>query len=528
MPRGIFKETSRRMANSASLRVREINIHSKEVADVLDKCRILFLIFDRNDPSQIDLIRGLWELRLRVMFSMLPFDSESLGLLKQFTSFSEHALRVPEAVDVTHQLSIAVQNLIRKPENPKYLWLMTNFSNSQVSDGEDLGLLTSMVRGRTVSLPETIDNTNHRSREWNLIDSHQTLESRTLDKMILLGTCQYLSYRFFNRIFYLGCCREIDILLYQGERFYLKDRLRLPDSPCFHGRLTSSRVAISKYFTDTQSPGLGSSLDEDIDKQLDHALWDMAHAEDRVQSSGLLPAYYMLLKDGNGLFVQQGREVNLLVNQTAEGDAHIITRNIEDVDEGDLLLIQPTETECLLDIFSEKEDFFKTLETECDWRSNLEALLLTKTPEEVANAMLEEGAHGNSLGSSVRNWASGEVYGPGSKNELYALLSVLIQYGKIEKQQDMDEYVEGRWVGLQNLRSIRHRAGIQLQQEISCQILRVLRDLGGVVDEIQSLHLENGVQVSVKEVVAVDDRLSWVAPFKLSQLHPVRGGQWLG
>lgn len=515
-----FQETGLRFRNAAKIQVREISVVSRPVGEVLESCRLLFDLLDRGDPYQASLCRKLWVLRTTILFTLLPFDSAEQGLLMQLNAIAEETARIPGAIAATEHLTKAVHVLLEHPDNPKYLRIRTLQDHAtEASPSSRTGFLATMAMGRSFGWPMTADGRFDVVGVVNVIDSRKALAESVFNTVIVPGTCHYLSTSLYTELFHQGRAGAVHILLYPGERFALRQRLTLPDSQIFRGRLTTSRIACMR------ESGSAVDMETDTDDRMKEGFWQVTHDGRRTPVPGHRAARYVLCGDGRGLFVPEDAHVLVWRVGDLSEDSELESIPVDRLAEGDWLVMKPSNTGYLLDLESAEDGFGKKMEEACDWRPALVRLLLTVSPEDLAEQMQVAGARGLSLAQSIRNWADGSVYGPGSQNELRVLLLLLIRHGKLPPPDDMGHSVAVHWQALQELRGIRHRAGHNVRREIHCQLSNALEHLG-CVDEAQPVLLEGGVRVQLCQVAALDDQTSWVPTSRLLQLQPMKGGRW--
>lgn len=511
-----------RFRNVASSRVRVVTIQSMLVADVLDACKQLFLLLERSEASHADLIRMLWAFRASVLFALLPFDDPELGLLAKLEGVTSLGTTVPHVIQATKRLDHLVRKLLAHPENPKAKWILDGALDAGRGGEGPTGVFCMMAMGRTFGISKVPGALFSDDCDCILIDSKRVLEASVFDRLIIIGSTHYLSATLFTQIFYEGRARSFDVLVYPGEYFYLRSRLRLPESYIFRGRLVASRVFLSsEASTEVQT----EVEDQDMDKSMMNALWSVIHDGAAAAAPGLSSARYLLCRDGHGLFVPTKTEFLVWRGSKCGLASEIHSVPVENIAEGDWLIMQPTETGYLLDLESAEAGFGKKLEEACDWRPALERLLLTATPEEIAKEMSHKGAHGTSLPQSLRNWSEGSVYGPGDRHEFRMLLETLVEHRKLPNPEDFEAYVTEHWKSLQEIRGIRHKAGVQVKKEIHHQLMMALENLNDS-NERQTLQLENGVRIHLSQVAAVDERASWVPASRLMHMQPMKGSRW--
>lgn len=513
----VFQNTVRRFNNIADTSIRETVVVSPLVGSLLVACRTILRKIDRDTPDSADLTRRLWQLRTSVLFGLTAFDDPEMAISEQFEAIRSHAARVPDLVPDLESLANGVTGLMRAPENPKRTWLINHLGS--LADAGDPGLrevavFAAMTGGRSDSSPLRSILPDHVA----VIESRSQLLDRVFDSVIVLGTCQYLSSRTFIELFHMGCARRMEVLCYPGEYFLLRERTSLPECQLAKGRLNVRRIAVSRQVVDDHG-------ESDADSELAVKLWDVVHGGERSEKPGHVCARYVLLGNERGFFVPAEGYSALVWRDESMGSPSLLAAGAEELAEDDLLVMQPGDTGKMLDLLSSRAGFERKLEESCDWRPALERFLLTGTPEELAAAMHGDGAQGLALAQSIRQWAEGSVYGPGHRNELRALLSVLLARGYLESPVDLEVFVDAHWEGLQEARGIRHRAGVLVRQELSTQVIDALCQQEHLLDG-QQLNLASGLVLQVHRVVAVDDRVSWVLPSQLLDLRPIRGDRW--
>lgn len=514
----VLGKTFRQFRNAAGLRVREIPIGDPYIAEILQVSRRILACLDRSDPFQAALGRRVWSFRARIIFTLHPFHHPELGLLECLEKIVNDASLIPSLADSVRDLVRSTHALLERPTNPK-LVRATALLDPELGDSPEsrTGIVVAMALGRTFGWPKRMDGTPDLPGDPVIIDSRKALTLSVLDRIIVPGTCHYLSPQIFIDLFYQGRAREIIVLLYPGEYFSLRERLALPESSAFRGKLTKTRVLCSRDAAGVPVEGM-------VDSQGQHeeGVWEIAHDGQREPLPDHRAARFVLFRDARGIFVPEGAHLLIWRGDNEAEDSDLDSVPVARLSEGDWLVLRPSGTRYLLDLESAEEGFGQKMDEACDWRPALERLLLTRSAEEVAEEMQAVGASGRSLPQSLRQWADGTVYGPGHRAELAALFHVLSNYGKIAPPACMEEYVTARWNGLQQLRGIRHRAAQAVRREIYLQLSRTLGDLkafpiGGVVA------LDNGVRVQLCQVAAVDEHRSWVPPARLMDLQPIQG-----
>lgn len=517
-----FQESRLRFRNATVMKVRVMSISAPAVGSVLESCLELFYLLERGDLFQADLSRKIWGFRIHILFTLLPFDSPEIGLLTRLEEIVRLASHIPGAVKSAQRLELSARFLLAHPENPKHRWIIKSSGTTTESEQSDrTGFLSMMAMGRSFGWPRTQEGLLEAPWPVQAIDTRKCLASALFDRVIIPGTCHYLSAALFSELFHEGRTKSIDVLVYPGERFSLRQRRTLPVSTIFQGKLTSRPIT----YTMEAAAETDDSDAVDTDAGMRDALWQLSHDGEQSPGPGLVSARYVLCRDAHGLFVPTNAHLLVWRGDTSTEDNQLESTPVERIVEGDWLVMQPSDTGYLLDLESAEAGFSQKMEEACDWRPALESLFRTTFPEEIADEMRAEGAHGVSLAQSLRNWVDGRVYGPGDRNELRVLLTILIRHGKLSKTSDFDHYVAEHWKGLQDLRGIRHRAGHHIRSKIHHQLTKALEQLGQP-SASQAVLLENGVRIQLSQVAALDDHTSWIPASRLMHLQPMKGGRW--
>ena len=517
-----FQDTGIRFRNAATLKVRVTPVSCNAVESVLQLSRALFSLLDYNDPFQAALSWKVWEFRATVLFTLFPFDDPEIGLRERLAEITRSTEEVPGIVTVAKKFQQAALNLLDQPDNPKHRLIMSDScSATDFPQFDQTGFVAMMAMGRTFGWPKTTDGQLVAPRPIQVIESRKNLISTIFNTIIIPGSCHYLSASLFIELFYEGRARTIDVLTYPGEYFYLRQRVSLPESSIFRGRLVSRPVTCIVR----SSNGLGTSNVQDPDALMKSALWQITHGAGTSRENGLVAARYVLCEDSRGFFISPKSKLLVWHLSKSNEDFQLGNIPVERIGEGDWLVTLQADTGYLVDLESAEAGFGRMMDEVSDWRPALERLLLVSSPDEIAQAMLASGAYGASLTQSIKNWADGTVYGPGNQKELRILLALLIERGKLVSPNDFDQFVAEHWKGLKELRAIRSRAGADVRKEIHRQLSHALEGLEQQ-EMCRDFYLENGLRVQLGAVAAVDEQISWVPPSSLMRLCHGRGGRW--
>lgn len=512
----LFLNTDQRFRNCREPVIKSVSVGSEPIIEFLQATREFFDKFERGSPDQGEMIRKLWWLRTTVLFTNRPFDDNVIMLHEQFDSFSKDANRFPDLAEGLNNLEIAIESLLHSPRNPKGEWLdvYSRSINGSKNCLTATGFLSAMVwRSRR---KEVFDGLSNR---FIMIDSPMSLRSSPLETIILPGSCHYLSTRMFEEIFHMGHATEIVALLYPGERCSSRKRLSLPPCLLFKNRSNHEPTAFSLK-NDLPSHPIG-----DTDQLAKDLIWDVAHGGERSPNPGLVEVRYLLLEDERGFFVRSGLNSVLIYRKSSRNEPILIAASVDDISEGDWLIVKSDATDRLTELFSSRAGFDRIYADACDWKPALERYLLENSPEDLAEIMRAKGADGLALASSIRNWVEGNTYGPGHHKNLEILLAVLIETNCLDQPENFEAFVSKHWDDLRKLRGIGHHAEAAAHAHLIERIRSAIKESDWTPgnDGHMDLHIGSGIDVRLLRIAAIDDRNAWVPPESIGQLRPMRG-----
>jgi len=510
----VTDDATARYRNAAEIQIREVRIQTVEIGSCLSEISSLFRLIDRSDPDQRAISWKIWQLRTWLTFSLLPFDSATLALERRTEELLRDGAAYGALDSALRRLAEALGNLPRHQANPKFHWLQTEFASGSASSHGIQVLVGAMALGRCFGWPEAGDGNIALENPPIVVRDQGQLDGLIADRIILPGNCRGLSPRMFDAVFRRGATAQVDILLYPGESFAMREALPLPNSEIFNS-VTRPPRQVRVVVGAIQTTSL---QDEGLDEIA------ILHGGGTVPADGMEEARYLLCSDGRGMFVPKAKSVLVWRAPLAS----IATVPVEEIEEGDSLILQPDDRGRLLDIASERQGFGEKFEALGEWRRGLEALLLTLTPEEVALELATDGAPGSALAHSVRNWAAGVVLGPGSLDAFSALVRTLMRHGKLATPEDFESYVSAQWAQLRAVRDLRHRAGFSVSRELQELVRNALHEQTTDSEGLHTVQLGNGTSIELLTVAAADERSAWVPPGSLMKLQVMRGGQWRG
>jgi hypothetical protein len=506
--------------------VLERSIHTHEIAcgpaaNLISTSLELFRVLDKSDPIHSDFALRLWVLRSTVSFTLLPFNDAALNLREAMNGLLAASFRIPEAVPFMTPIQQAVEGLLELKLNPKLKCASILSELEAAEGGRRAGLLCALSLGEAPGWPRaSLSDVALQVQNVKLLRRKRDLSSEVFSRIILPCACRNAPMHLLSDIFHSGRAARIDALLYPGERLRTPERLLLPQSPMFRHEAGSVVVA---HVPDRVS----------IDAWADENFWQRVHGAARTSARNHVRAHYALFCDGTGAFFPaDGRALVVPEGGTLSDENDLALVRVEEISEGDLVVLRSGRAGVLLDITSarimggETEEDLPAEAT--DWKSALEALLLTYREEDIAQELRARGAHASA--TSVRQWAGVETLGPGDEQVFGVLIALLHEKGKIAASTDYAAYADHTWKKLTELRSIRQRAGTSIRKALMEALREKLAGCNSQLGDKTSVNIDDGseAELVILRISAFDHSVSFVQPSRLYHLEDHWGNKWLG
>lgn len=513
-----------------NVRVSRISCHAigcNPINGIVRTVSQYFQMLDPSDPIQSDLARRLWLFRSSILFTLLPFSSSSLGLELQLQELAHASIGFPGAGPHINKLQQSVAALIESGKNPKYDWLQGELEKGG-QQNTCTALLYKVTSGRVPGWPDGASSLGSATNGLILLGALKDFRSGIFDRIILPCACKSISQTFLQEIVHSGRSASIDVLLYPSEHFQVPRRLQLPQTPAFK-RFIQKTVSEHRNFEVPEAQGI-----EAVDDWASEAFWQGVHGASRGDGSNLVAANYVIFSDGTGTFLPANGRVPVIPEAPLANNANDIRLvPVEGIDEGDVIVLRTGDSDFLLDEASNRlmTDSHREMlfEEATDWKEALDALLITHSAEEVSDALKANGAIATP--ASIHHWVGTDVLGPGSELVFKELITFLAEKKKISKEgKELEEYTNGRWGALQELRGIRHRAGNLIRQDLLKELSEKMSRNSGRIIENTSIRLDGNsdVELLLLKVSGVDQRQAFISPNRLCKQENLKGNKWLG
>jgi hypothetical protein len=522
-----FQDASAIYENIKVSKLVKNQIASRAIGEVMRWSSRLFQILDRSDPLQADISRRLWVLRSTILFTLLPFGDPVLAIRQQMTDLARASTGLPDAAPTIESLGKAIEDVLSSDSNPKLDWLLRMLEAHSGVEQSKVGFLIRLSAGSAPGWPPDVaTRLPEIAQHITFINSRADLRSGLFGKIILPCACRNTAPALLEEIIHSGRARTVDVLMYPEEKFNVSRRLSLPDCGLFKGRIQKTKIE--------QETAEVSDTSISVDTWINEAFWQGIHGGERSAAANLVSANYVLFSDGTGTFFPANGHVPVLPSTgSLRDESDLRFANVGNLSEGDLVVMRVGDSNFLLDETSDRlmqNDLGDNLVVDAtDWKDALDALLITHSCDEVSQLLSERGVRVSA--ASIHQWAGPDVLGPGSQKVFAALIELLGARGKIALAGDaLHQYSELKWKSLQNLRSVRQRAGNMIRHELLQKLVERFHDGIGNLGNRTAVQIEGetGTELLVLKVSSADQKLSFVQPSMLGRLDDHRGNPWLG
>jgi hypothetical protein len=525
----VFSRTNRIFENAKFSHLKKHEIDFPSANQVVQISSRLFQILDRDDPLQADVSLQLWLLKSSILFTFLPFDDPGLRLMLQMNELEQASGGLPDTAKYIEQLKKHVTEIVDGVRNPKRELFLELVAESIGRDDGNVGLFSTLSAGKSPGWPsESTDSLSMLSDQLMLIGSRRQLRSNVFGTVILPCACANAPYSLISELLFSSCTARFEVLLYNGEKLQLPKRLMPPSGGIFEGILQQTEIEQEVIEI------LNDSAPSAVDAWVNEAFWQGLHGAERTGSFNLVPANYMLFCDGTGTFLPaNGRVLTLPADGVVIDDRDLSHARVEDVCEGDLIVLRSGDSGFLLDEASDRimgsEENDSLFEIATDWKAALEALLVTHSNNEIAQALRERGVQTSA--ASIHQWIGPEVLGPRDEEVFRALIKLLADKGKIKKAgTELTSYVDSRWNSLQGLRSVRQKAGNLIRQDLFKTLFNRIKNGDHKLADGERIHIEGdaGAELLILRVSSADRNQAHVPPSRIGEVDDLRGNKWLG
>ena len=523
----LFSTTAKIFENASIARINRHQLESMPVARILQGSAQLFRTLDRSDQKQADISRRLWVFRSSVLFTLLQFSDERLALKRQLEELRRAAIGFPDSEPGVEMLESAAETLLKTDRNPKREWLLEEYGGRDLAGTEQVGIFSRLSGGQAPGWPNDMpSDCLPLPKGLRIIWSRRDLRSSVFSTIVLPCACRNVAQALLEEVIYSGRSGVIEVLLYQGEQFHPPKRLRPPDRDFLTGPSQFAIRTLEVVDVKEERPAT------EVDSWVNEAFWQGVHGGARSADANLSAANYVLFCDGTGTFLPtNGRVLVLTENSQLSDESDLRLIDVEDLSEGDLLILRAGDSGFLLDAATDRithDGSELLLDDATEWKTSLERALITSTCEDISKALRARGVTTSAL--SIHHWVGPEVLGPGNERVFKELMGLLSEMGKLPKSGlELADYSNAGWLRLQELRRVRHRAGNVVRRELFDELYHRFEGGVGKLGDRECVHLQasSGAELLILRVSSVDQSPAFVSPARLCRLDDLRGNKWL-
>lgn len=523
-----FATVDRKFYNQESASVHVVRLRCEPVRQFLESVKSVYRTIDFADEYQAQLGKLLWKLRCSVLFGLAPYDHKDIRLLAHGEEISCMAERLPGSRESVALLKQRLSAIVELKENPKLEWIL----KQNWSEDEPTAIFALMAMRKSFGTDLVARYSQNLCNDLGLISSLEHLGREHYSTLVMPGTLQYLSHSLFMKIFHRGEFRKFHVLLYEGESLCIKSRVQLPESLLFPG------LSEGAVFNVEKADDVDLSKDKINEEDLPNPaqIFGAGGGTFKGYSNGC-PARFLICDDGLGFYVAENERVRVWLPDAAEKLSFVYPLQLL---EGDFIILEKGQRQNLLDHSDINTNFSAEVDATGVWREPLRAMLLSRSPEEVANHMMstghiyksstwlelaneveqsieapkdelvcDAGSEAHNLGINISKWASGQVYGPRGIHHFLALIQVLVECGYIQIESPPDNAARQWFKDLEKLRAGRRAAGMNLNIQIDRLLEDSLEEQTAINDGLELL-LDNGMLVSVHQLAMISEQISAV------------------
>lgn len=463
---------------------------------------------DEEDDSVKSLKWFLWNLRQAVTLSLLPFNSNHIGLnemIARLETLNEYFPTTRESVSAIIEAS---KYLLDNPSNPKrdkVFEILGKCSESR----EKHALVSLLSRGRVFGWDEKLyDEIKRVSPHCIIITTKKILISNAFDTIIIPsgGKSSPISNELLNGSY----GRVTETIAYEREHTFYPVKKSLPQA-------TKSYKSIKTIDSEYQysEPGEENVVDWEAKQYWEsfRERYGLENATDHGRQY-VVKARLVLLPGSKIVYLRDDVKVINLTSIVGESSSYLAQLKkfprslVKNLAEGDLIVLRTAGSgEYLLDVANmlmQKDGKSDLRKDALEWKPYLKKALEDKGSITIFNLLKEKG-YDFSNHLYLWEWTTNDVIGPANDSKFFELIAILEDMGYLPAGQNVLKFAEEKWALMRELKRFHQRAGVYIRNELLEEMRRVLEE-GITINDQLTLNLK-GVSsgtLSVLRVVGVD------------------------
>lgn len=498
------------------------------IDELLKGSSMMFESLERDDPFQREIMRRLWVLRATVLFTLLPFDHENLGLENCARSLLEMARCVPSAMEHAERVNEITRYLQQNPANPKRERI-TELLDKDCLHGRRTCIVAVLSPGVVPGWPPAIfEELRAHQAMPTIISSRKVLFAGVFDRTILPSNGRNCSTQMMHDLNYACRSRTVDIFTYAREYFRPPSRHILPPSRVFSMpvRPEEPEESEEEHFL------------EKIDGWHNEEFWTAVRKNYGAVScpvtsaipEAVVKARYVIFANATGTFLPEDRKV-IEISDLIDGRATIQDfggryprKHASDLEAGDLVVLRLSGSgdylEQVADGLIRTDGKGNLRDRATDWKAVLRTTLELHGADTVAKRLAAIG-YPLSFPDYVWVWTTDLIISPRKEGEFRDLVGIISELGQL-RGKDPLEYAASRWRFIRELKQYHLQAGNLIRKAMLSRLTDLINERACIDDFMQiSLANVDAGEMGILRVSAVDCDTAIVSYTKINHFDRI-------
>lgn len=493
---------------------------------ILETSRWFSILQGEEDENARTIKFFIWNIRISVMFALLPFNHDELGLMNQLKHIETLSRYFPLLKERMERLSEIVHFLIEKPTNLKREAVFQLLHEAK-RGGRGVGLVAALTNGTTPGWSgRLVSEILSIAPRCELIMTRKSLVKKSYRQIILPSSGR--NCPFFYELLY-GCrAASLDIVAYKREGARTPEKRILP-------RGTSTKRVVQ--ITPIVSPELLQPQDLQIDEWESRRFWESIRGSAIRETSGagigidrqfLVKARLVLLADNTMVYLQDDKKMielsDLMDNHMNMelSDSHFPRKQVDQLGRGDIIVLRTSGSgDYLIDVANslmEADGKGQLRSIALDWKPVLLKALQEYGSEVIANLLKEKG-HLLSNHNYIWMWSTLQVIRPQSKALFRDLISTLRELNYKLEGNSPEEIGDIKWEQMREIIHYHAMAGKKIRQLLLTQLRRIIEERIAITDCYHlTLPEVSAGELSICRVSRVDTETQEIPYYKIGTI----------
>ncbi len=481
---------------------------SPEVEEILQEIADWFGVLGDTEGEEPRLLkRQLWQLRVAILYGLLPYDSTALAISDLATRIASRAHLYPDLRSRSDSLLHLATSLVGSPINPKRQVLRSDLQRL-VNQGLSVGLILALVRNHLPALTQTVEDLQTIGKSIYFVSSRRQYLASTFDHVIIPFSTHNCALTKEVLYGYRASTAKV-IYYYPSERPpSSSSKLRLP-APIPASRVTECPPPPHPPSPPAPDPVIWSFIGPERPREVSDTDYYVA-----ARTLLLANNHYVLLReDSKALELSDLVEGRLSLDDLQR---RLPRKPVRDLREGDLLVLRVRGSgDYLIEVADDlmRADGRRDLRTSAvDWKPPLRGVLARRGSKWFLNQLQNRGlrlaAH-----DYLWKWTTEEVIGPQSESHFYETIAILEDCGWCFSEPDVLQAAGRRWKEMRQLRNYHRKAGQRIRGILLTRLRAIIdtRPTIGSEYQLEVPGISAGAMALVR-IAAVDSRVRTV-PF---------------